>query len=124
MIEKKSASQILNLGGTYTTLPNRSIDAIGSPTTLGVWVFLVSKPRDWSINQKNVCERFSLSKRNYYRAMAELKSVGLCKEYTKRNKTSLCGKVTVVVSSLDDWKDAQIRLDEYAVKNKIKLIEN
>ena len=123
MIEKKSASQILNLGESYTTLPNKSLDLITNPITLGVWVFLVSKHKDWDINRENICKRFGISKRSYYNSIAELKHVGLCKEYTKRNEKSLCGKLLVVVSSTNDWDAVQTRLDGFSSESGIRFFE-
>lgn len=112
MIEKKSPSQILSLGGTYTVLPNKSIALMKNPLTLGVWTYFVSKPPRWGINQKNVCERFNISVRQYYKIIKELKSINLCREYTKRDSRKLLGKVVVIVSSTDDWSDAEKRLDD------------
>ena len=111
MIEKKTASEIYNLGGTYTVLPNKSINMITCPLTLGVWAGLIQKDKDWSIRQPEVCERFGISKRQYYSITSHLKKIDLMREYTKRNNQKLLGKTLVVVSSIDDWTDAEKRLD-------------
>ena len=112
MIEKTTPTQMMSMGETYTTLPNPSLHAISDPITLAIWVFLISKPRDWSINQTNVCQRFGISARQYYRSMKTLRTLDLCRDYTRRVQNKLQGKTIVVVSSVHDWTQVNMRLNE------------
>jgi hypothetical protein len=122
MIGKSTAKKILNLGGQYTTLPNKSIGLIKSSDTLGVWTYLVSKPRDWEINKKNVCQRLGISIQRYYKSMRELKEVDLCREYAVRhNRKGFMGKEIIIVSGLHDWEDVDNLIKNSEVNDSVKF---
>ncbi len=61
MIAKSTASQIYNLGGTYTTLPNESLLAIRDAAAIGVWAYLVSKNESWRLERSFLCEELGLN---------------------------------------------------------------
>ena len=78
-IEKSTPHFLKHSGLSFTTLLNKTIEAIRDPGALGIFVYLASKPTDWEISEKNLQNRFSRG-RDYIRArMAELKSIGLLK---------------------------------------------
>ncbi len=123
MIEKSHAGQIINLGGTYTTLPNEALDLIEDALTLGVWAYLISKPRNWRINKANVCQKLSIKERQYYAAIKQLKCIGLCREYCIRQQGRLRGKTIVIVSCSSDWHRAEGALDKYQSSQKLTLVD-
>lgn len=62
---------------SFTTVQNKTIDAIKDPATLGVYVYLTSKPDDWEISETNLMNRFGKC-RDFIRArMADLRNLGL-----------------------------------------------
>jgi len=75
----------------WTNLQNKTIDAIKDPATLGVYVYLASKPEDWTISETNLQNRFGKG-RDFIRArLAELKHIGLLKTHAIRDNK---GRVT------------------------------
>ena len=122
MIEKKSASELFVMGAAYTTLPNKSMDLFSEfPLAMGVWAGIIRMHSNWNVNQKDICTRFSISKSNYYKIVSFLKEVDLMREYTKRSRAKLMGKVTVVVSGVFDWVDAEKILDANGKEGKYYL---
>jgi len=83
----KNTPHILKHSGlSFTTLINNTLDCIKDPGTLGVYVYLASKPSDWEISESNLQNRFSKG-RDYIRArMAELKLLGLLKSMAIKDK--------------------------------------
>lgn len=76
----KNTPHILKHSGlSFTTLINNTLDSIKDPGSLGIYVYLASKPSDWEISETNLQNRFGKG-RDYIRArMAELKLLGLIK---------------------------------------------
>lgn len=83
----KNTPHILKHSGlSFTTLINNTLDCIKNPGTLGIYVYLASKPSDWEISESNLQSRFNKG-RDYIRArMAELKLLGLLKSTAIKNK--------------------------------------
>ena len=76
---------------SFTTLQNSTLEAIKDPSTLGVYVYLASKPDDWEISETNLKNRFGKG-RDYIRTrLSELKRIGLLKTIAIRDTK---GRVT------------------------------
>lgn len=82
----KNTPHILKHSGSYfTTILNKTIEAIKNPATLGVYVYLTSKPDNWEISEKNLQNRFGKG-RDFIRArIAELKHIGLMESIAYRD---------------------------------------
>lgn len=76
----KNTPHILKHSGlSFTTLLNKTLEAIKDPATMGIYVYLASKPSDWDISETNLQNRFGKG-RDFIRArLAELKLIGLLK---------------------------------------------
>jgi len=121
MIQKSSPSRIFNLGGTYTTLSNKSLALLSDAITLGMFAIFISKPRDWRINKENVCKDLNIKPRQYTQGIKALKSVDLCREFCVYKDGKLNGRELIVVSQPTDWDDAQNQIIEFEQDNNVKL---
>ena len=121
MIQKSSPSRIFNLGGTYTTLPNKSLALLSDAITLGMFAIFISKPKDWRINKENVCNDLNIKPRQYTQGIKALKSVDLCREFCVYKDGKLNGRELIVVSQPSDWEDAQNQIVEFEQDNNVKL---
>ena len=121
MIQKSTPSRIFNLGGTYTTLPNKSLALLSDAITLGMFAIFISKPKDWRINKDNVCKDLNIKPRQYTQGIKFLKSVDLCREFCVYKDGKLNGRELIVVSQLSDWDDAQNQIIEFEQDNNVKL---
>jgi hypothetical protein len=75
----------------WTNLQNKTIDAVKDPATLGIYVYLASKPEDWTISETNLQRRFGKG-RDFIRArLSELKHIGLLKTHAIKDEK---GRVT------------------------------
>ena len=121
MIQKSTPSRIFNLGGTYTTLPNKSLALLSDAITLGMFAIFISKPKDWRINKDNVCKDLNIKPRQYTQGIKSLKSVDLCREFCVYKDGKLNGRELIVVSQPTDWDDAQNQIIEFEQDNNVKL---
>jgi len=121
MIQKSSPSRIFNLGGTYTTLPNKSLSLLSDAVTLGMFAIFISKPKDWRINKENVCKDLNIKPRQYTQGIKALKSVDLCREFCVYKDGKLNGRELIVVSQPSDWDDAQNQIIKFEQDNNVKL---
>lgn len=87
----------------WTNLQNKTIDAIKDPATLGVYVYLASKPEDWTISETNLRNRFGKG-RDFIRArLADLKQIGLLKTHAiKDNKGRVTRWETVLYNEIQN----------------------
>jgi hypothetical protein len=83
----KNTPHILKHSGlSFTTLLNKTLESIKDPATLGIYVYLASKPSDWDISETNLQNRFCKG-RDFIRArLAELKLIGLLKSVAIKDK--------------------------------------
>jgi len=121
MIQKSTPSRIFNLGGTYTTLPNKSLALLSDAITLGMFAIFISKPKDWRINKDNVCKDLNIKPRQYTQGIKFLKSVDLCREFCVYKDGKLNGRELIVVSQPSDWDDAQNQIIEFEQDYNVKL---
>ncbi len=82
-VRKHSPEQIRRVGGHYVVLSSEacaSIVASADHVALGMWVYLVDKPIDWTIRKADIQTRFpKISRRAYEAAIRTLKEVGVLK---------------------------------------------
>ncbi len=123
MIAKSTASQIYNLGGTYTTLPNESLLAIRDAAAIGVWAYLVSKNESWRLERTFLCEELGLKTKQYHQILNRLKVVGLAREYCVRKNGRLHGKEIVIVSAVSDWLVAEAKLQAAGDEKGLKFVD-
>jgi hypothetical protein len=70
----------------FTTLINKTIESIKDPATLGIYVYLSSKPNDWEISEKNLQNRFDKCRDFIRSRLSELKALGLLKSISIRDE--------------------------------------
>lgn len=87
----------------WTNLQNKTIDAIKDPATLGIYVYLASKPEDWTISETNLKNRFDKG-RDFIRArLSELKQIGLMKTHPiKDDRGRIIRWETILYSEVQD----------------------
>lgn len=84
-IEKNTPNFLKHSGSSFTTIVNKTIEAIEDPATLGIYLYLASKPSDWQISETNLQNRFQKG-RDFIRArLSELKLLGLLKKTSIKN---------------------------------------
>ncbi len=85
-IVKNTPHILKHSGSSFTTVLNKTIEAIKDPSALGIYIYLASKPSDWEISEKNLQNRFGKG-RDYIRArLSELKLLGLLKSIAIKDK--------------------------------------
>lgn len=97
MIEKNTPQVLKKLGLSFTTLINQTMEMISDPATLGIYVYLSSKPDGWVIREQELMKRFNKG-RDYIRArISELKHIGLMESISTRNeKGQIIGWTTIL----------------------------
>lgn len=76
-IEKHAPRVLVKMGFSFTTIVNNAMDAIQDMGTLGLYVYLCSKPQHWIIREKDLMNRFSCGRELIRTKMAKLKEAGL-----------------------------------------------
>lgn len=85
-IIKNTPNILKHSGLSFTSLINKTLDAIKDPSALGIYVYLASKPADWEISETNLQRRFGKG-RDFIRArLSELKLLGLLKSVAIKNE--------------------------------------
>jgi hypothetical protein len=90
-IRKASAQDLFDEDRTYVTVPSDSIAALCNPDALAILVYLLDKPTDWIIREKEVCDKFQIGRRRYRAALTALKREGLL--YSCRYRYEVSGKI-------------------------------
>lgn len=62
--------------GPFTAIPNEIMDAGLPADTLGVLCYLLSRPADWQVRQREIGRRFGIGREKVMRIMRELKAAG------------------------------------------------
>lgn len=84
-IVKNTPHYLKHSQSTFTTILNKTIEAISDPASLGIYLYLASKPDDWEISETNLKNRFGKG-RDFIRArLTELKKIGLLKSVAIKN---------------------------------------
>lgn len=112
----------------WTNLQNKTIDAIQNPGTLGVYVYLASKPEDWDISETNLQNRFNKG-RDYIRArLVDLKNIGLLKTRSiKDDKGRIIRWETVLYNEVQDTdfqETGAVHITENPHSGKPRHLEN
>lgn len=85
-IVKNTPHILKHSGFSFTTILNKTLDLIQDPGSLGIYVYLASKPHDWQISEKNIQNRFDNGRDYVHARMAELKLLGLLKSTAIKGK--------------------------------------
>lgn len=80
-IRKASAQDLFEEERTYVTVPSESITVLNNPDALAIYVYLLDKPEDWIIREKDICAKFGIGRRRYRDALAALRQADLLRSY-------------------------------------------
>lgn len=78
-IVKNTPHYLKHSQSTFTTILNKTIEAISDPAALGIYIYLASKPDNWEISATNLKNRFNKGGDFIRSRLAELKRIGLLK---------------------------------------------
>lgn len=84
-IVKNTPHYLKHSGSFFTTILNKTIEAITDPAALGIYLYLASKPDDWQISETNLKNRFNRGGDFIRVRLAELKRLGLLKSVAIKN---------------------------------------
>lgn len=84
-IIKNTPHYLKHSGSFFTTILNKTIEAIEDPAALGIYLYLASKPDNWEISETNLKNRFKRGGDFIRARMAELKRIGLLKSVAIKN---------------------------------------
>jgi hypothetical protein len=108
-IQKNTTNLLKKLGLPYTPLINSTMDLIKNPASLGVYVYLQSKPENWVIREKDLMTRFGKG-RDFVRArLKDLRDAGLLVSKSSRDKG---GKIISWTTILYSHIESQIQSKE------------
>jgi hypothetical protein len=106
-IQKNTPALLKKVGKSYSCIINATMDLIKDPATLGIFIYLQSKPATWVIREKELMTRFGRG-RDYIRArLKELRDVGLLASKSTRNEKTgqIIGWTTILYSHLSTESD-------------------
>src|SRR5215475_4238925 len=78
-ISKNTPNFLKHSGFPFTTILNKTIEVIKDPATLGIYLYLSSKPSNWEISVANLQNRFGKCRDFIRDRLSELKKLGLMK---------------------------------------------
>jgi len=91
-IIKIASNNLHHIVPAYTRNLNKTLELIKDGFTLGLYVYLSSKPPSWTISETELMRRFGKGK-NYIRdRLKELRELGLLKRFAIKNKKGLIVK--------------------------------
>jgi hypothetical protein len=76
-VSKTSASRLRKDARPYTTLPNKTVDAIKDTDALAIWVYLQSKPEGWIVRSTDIQRHFGIGRDRYRKSMRYLSCMGI-----------------------------------------------
>jgi len=86
----------------YEQIHRETIQAIKDPIALAIWVYLLSKPKNWVVREKEIRNHFSrggrkLGATSYLKAMKELRELGLYEVIRDRDENNrfTCSRMIV-----------------------------
>lgn len=128
MIEKNTTNVLKKLGLSFTSIINQSMDLIKNPASLGIYVYLSSKPDGWIIQEKELMSRFDCG-RDFIRArMKELKDIGLMETIAFRDKLGkITGWTTILHNQIPENPDSGNSVNQITEKpesGKTRRLEN
>lgn len=100
-IQKNTKNLLKKLGLPFSPVINSTMDLINDPATLGVFVYLSSKPDNWVIQETELMRRFDKGRDYIRKRLKELKDVGLLEtKSTRDNKGHITGWTTMLYSHI------------------------
>lgn len=72
--------------GGFTTILNRIVQNIGSLEAVGLYCYLATMPRDWTINIKQIMNHFSIGKEKAYKVFNQLLELDLITKIEHRDQ--------------------------------------
>lgn len=92
----------------FTTVLNKTIEAIKDPASLGIYLYLTSKPDDWEISETNLKNRFGKG-RDFIRArLSDLKKIGLLKSVAVKNtRGQVCRWETILYTEVQNTENKE-----------------
>lgn len=110
MAIQKTTSKILKeLKLPFTCIINSTMDLFKNPATLGIFVYLQSKPETWVIQEKELMERFGKGRDFIRDRLKELRDAGLLVAKSHKNEKGRFSGWTVTLYS---HTEAQIEKKE------------
>jgi len=90
-IEKNTPNILRQLGRSFTTIINSSMDSIKDPASLGIYCYLSSKPDGWEIREKELQSRFGKGREFISDRLKDLTALGFINKICHRDSS---GKIT------------------------------
>ena len=117
-IVKNTPNTLKHSGSFFTTIINKTIEAIQDPATLGIYLYLASKPDDWEISETNLKNRFKKGTDFIRARMTELKKIGLLQSVPYKNeKGQITRWETVLYNEPQPIKKETIECKNQKVEN-------
>lgn len=117
-IVKNTPHYLKHSGSFFTTILNKTIDAITDPASLGIYLYLASKPDDWEISVTNLKNRFGKGGDFIRSRMADLKKIGLLKSVAiKDDKGRVIRWETILYNEVQPDIKAQSTSKTHNVEN-------
>ncbi len=105
-VQKTTKEMLSELGLSYTCVINSTMDLIKNPATLGIFVYLQSKPASWVIQEKDLMKRFGKGRDFIRDRLKELREAGLLVAKSSKNEK---GRITGWTTILYSHTEAQIK---------------
>jgi len=96
-IERTSASLARYEERPYTTVINETLAIIECPIAFSIYVYLQSKPENWTVRRQDVMNRFSIGRDRYDKAIRKLKELGLVSHVRETNEAGQVIKWDLVI---------------------------
>lgn len=100
-IQKLETSRLRKIDSGYDLIARDTVNAIQFPEALAIYVYLATRPQDWTIRKTDLMNRFGLGKDRYARAVRHLTDLGLLeRSFIKDAKTGKMTGSTWILHSL------------------------
>ncbi len=76
-ISKADAFTLRQTGIDYEIVPRESVNKIQNCEAMAVWLYLITRPANWTVRRTDLMKRFGWGRQRYTKAMNELKGLGL-----------------------------------------------
>ena len=117
-IIKNTPHYLKHSQSTFTTVLNKTIEAIIDPASLGIYLYLASKPNDWQISETNLRNRFNKGGDFIRARLADLKRIGLLKSLAiKDDKGRVTHWETVLYNEVQEFEDRDLTCETHIVEN-------
>ncbi len=90
-------TKLRKIDNGFEIIDRNTIQEITNSAALAIWVYLQSKPEDWSVSEKEILSHFDFGRDRYLSAMRYLRDIGLYEYITKRDDIGrITGRVFVL----------------------------